>query len=283
MAFHDRRPEAISDEPVEEQEEQEEGTPDVTEEVTAPDETPATPVEGEEEELVDAPVEDVPAAVEQPKPKVISESVETLEAKKQVLLNELLELRREKRAEKGVPFQSHQKESKLFVPEKEENPLEDVSSEDVALIEKVLKAKGYVRQDDLSKKDYSSGIKNFTESWLEKNPEFKPENDPNDENWNKLNAYATKFFNTPSNPKDVLEILDVAKERLFGKSTAQLPTKSLHSVAAKKEKIAISAKPSSGGGSASKASSSERGSIDTSLLQHLQGFTDEELKEIAAS
>jgi len=274
MAFHDRRPGA-NDESVASPEEEEdkieaegEGTQSAEAEESDPGET-VEEVAVTPEEVSDT----VPA----------EESLESLDATRSKLRKDIESLRSERREIRGSSFQQSKKDDPLFVKSPEDDPLKDVATDDVLLIEKVLKAKGYVRKDELSIKDYNVDVKRVTETWLEQNPEFKPENDPDDENWNKLNTYASKFYQKPSDPKDVLEILDASRERLFGKKAPTLPTRSLHSIAAQKEKIAVSAKPSSGGGAGSGArSQSVKPSVNKYLTTHLHGFSDEELQEIAS-
>lgn len=299
MAFHDRRPQLEegvnpNELPEEEAEELEgEGTPTDPAENNDPGEPEEEPEEGEPEDTTAGTEEAEPdAAPPEPLPKkapVITEPIEKLEEKKAKLLEELAALRGEKREFTGTPFQKPSKSPAVFVPKPEVDDLKDVAPGDVDLIEKVLRAKGYVPKEELNRelsvKEHQSGMKTFTEAWLEKNPEFKPGTEEADEAWAKINAYASKFYQIPTDPKDVLEILDASRDRVFGKKSASsLPTKSLHSVAAKREKIAVSAKPSSGGSAGSKANStSGKNTIDPSLMEHLKGFSEEEKAEIASS
>lgn len=301
MAFHDRRPNIDADAGDETPDEQaeEEGTPadpeekndpgeeseEAPEEEAAADDDAAGSEEAEEEDTVEgAPVVETP---KKPSAKAMLEPIESIEATKARLLKEVEDLRIERRGYKEAPFQEQSKDP-LFVKKDDEDLLKDVNAQDVDLIEKVLRAKGYVPKEEINKelsaKEYHTSVKSFTESWLESNPEFKPENDPEDEKWNQINAYATKYFSKPKDPKDVVEILDAARLRLFGKKSSTLPTKSLNLVAAKKEKIAASAKPSSGGSAGSKAApTSTKKGINPDLMPYLQGFDDDELAEISAS
>lgn len=296
MALHDREPQF-----------EDEAAPVAVPE-PAPVSTEPEPVEGESDIIVDArtgvapiteeevpveeaapveeiaPVEEVPVeevVVEPTKPENKIESVEGLEAKKARLLTEIQELRRDRREAKGSTFQKHDQpaETPVFI-KPEEDVLKDTAPEDVALIEKVLKAKGYVRKDELAASTFQEKLSSVELSWLEQNPEFKQENDPEDEKWNQVRSYVSRLGMRPTKPDDVREILDIARERLFGKKTAPLPEKSLHSVAAKKQNIAVGAKTSSGGSSPAKPVSK---SNDISVLKSvLKDFSDEELEELAS-
>jgi hypothetical protein len=273
--------EVVPDEDEDESPEGEEAPADPAEKKdtdSASEEEPVEEKSTEEEVAVDA----TPAAE---KPKVIKESVDSLEATKSRLLEEIKELRGERRTLKGNPFDKKSDDS-IFVknPKAEEDPLTDVNSEDRALIERVvearLKSEGYVKKDELRSMTMKEKIQAQTDAWLATNPEFDKDNDPEDEKWNKINAFVSRMFAPPSRDGDVKVMLDMAKERLFGKKTAILSEKSIKSIAAKKEKIATGVKSASGSGAGSGKESFEK--IDKDLLVHLKGFTEEELKELAS-
>uniref|UniRef100_A0A6H1ZI06 Uncharacterized protein n=1 Tax=viral metagenome TaxID=1070528 RepID=A0A6H1ZI06_9ZZZZ len=260
-----------------------EGTPDDPAKQNDPDgtdEESLDDVSSLEEGAVDAPV------VEAEKPKVIDETEESLQARKASILEEIKNLRGERRQLKGTPFdkkiQSPDEEA-LFIQPKED-PLDNVNPDDRAVIEKVIEARlksgGYVRKDELQTMSLREKVQQNTDAWLSKNEEFSKDNDPDDEKWNKINSYVSKMFAPPSNPDVVSEMLDIARERLFGKKTNPLPQKSIKSVAAKKEKIAAGAKSSSGGGVSQKQSSG--GKISADQLEYLHGFSDEEKNELAS-
>ncbi|MFA5397721.1 MAG: hypothetical protein WC346_17060 [Methanogenium sp.] len=195
------------------------------------------------------------------------------------LLGEVTNLRSERRDLRGGPFHKEKKDE-IFT-KKEDDPLAEIAKEDVAVIEKVLQAKGYVRKDDVEYSSIQKEVDSASLAWVEENKEFSPDNDPNDEKWNRLVSYVKENFAVPRSGKKAQEYLDIARERLFGKKQALLPQKSPNSIAAKKEKIAVSSAKSSGGGtSADTSKTSKNAPIDKGLAVHLQGFSDEEIKEI---
>jgi hypothetical protein len=265
--------------------EEEDDLPDfITPESLEGEGTPADPAENNDpDEEETAPVEAQPEEAEKK-----FESVESLEQRREKLLREITDLRGERRDLKGGPFKSNKDEPLLVTDPAEDDPLKDVNPQDRELIDKVvdfrLKSGGYLKKDELQTMTLKERVQAETESWIKDNSEFSKDNDPDDEKWNQVRSYVQRFFTAPSKPEDVREMLDIAQERLFGKKTAQLPTKSIKSVAAKKEKIAAGAKSSSGGGTSSGGSSKQQASrVDPSLMDHLQGFTDEEKKEFLAS
>jgi hypothetical protein len=264
----------------EESDEAEEGTPAISDATDDPDDEP------EKEEVVDTPKEVVEKKLQpiedlEKTKKDLEEEVANLanDPSRTHLLDDIKELRAVRRVLKGQPFK---KDSPVFVKKEEDaDLLKDVAPDDVSTIEKVLRAKGYVPRSELEKEQsirtYKQQMDDSTSEWLKENPEFDVDHDTDNAKWQKLHDYISENFDAPKNPKASKDLLDIARDRLFGKKSPQLPEKSPHSIAAKKEKIAVSsAKPSSGGtnvsGSPSKLGSSAR--------QHLIGFTDEDLEEM---
>jgi hypothetical protein len=264
----------------EKSDEAEEGTPAISDATDDPDEEP------EKEEIVDTPKEVVEKKLQpiedlEKTKKELEDEVANLanDPSRTNLLDDIKELRTVRRVLKGQPFK---KDSPVFVKKEEDvDLLKDVAPDDVSTIEKVLRAKGYVPRAELEREQsvrtYKQQMDDSTNEWLKENPEFDVDHDTDNTKWQKLHDYLADNFDAPKNPKASKDLLDIARDRLFGKKSPQLPEKSPHSIAAKKEKIAVSsAKPSSGGtnvsGSPSKLGSSAR--------QHLIGFSEEELVEM---
>lgn len=194
---------------------------------------------------------------------VTKEEIDGLLSEKEKLSAQIVELRKERRGVK-----QGEQETPLFVPANEE--LEGVAPEDISLVEKILKAKGYVRKDEIQANSYKENVDIQTETWLEKHPEYKPENDPEDKKWNSLLS-EYNLYKTPSDPKQIQKLLDKAHSSLNPRSV--LPTKNPATIAAAKQKLA--AKGS--GGVGAKTSIKTKGNLD---LSGLQGFTEEELAEL---
>jgi len=190
---------------------------------------------------------------------------EGLQKAKDKLLEDIEALRLEKRALKGEP------EKQVFVDKKEPD-LTDVAPADVELVEKILKAKGYVRKDDFQNLTYSEQIKAEQNSWLEKHPEYLPKNDPGDIRWGELSETFNRYYKMPSNPREMGKILDLIHSQIARPS---LPKKSSAQVAAVKEKLKVTSK-SSGGGAKSSIRKNSSG-VDRSVFKD---FSDEELEEM---
>lgn len=89
----------------------------------------------------------------------------------------------------------------------EVQPIEDlgVDREQVDLIQKIVKNLGFVQQQDLVK----SSVEAQKDAFLETHPEYLPQNDPNNEKWDRLNA-ALADYNWQNQPHRVIEFLEKA-------------------------------------------------------------------------
>jgi len=271
MPTLDMRPSVTPNEGADESEEAKDATNPVEGEETPAESSPAEETETEE---IDAPLEEAPAA-EETQEEAPDPVLTAREAQKAQLLKEIEDLRAERRKERGA--------DPLIVPAKPKEEvvdLADVNENDVKLIEKVLKAKGYVRKDEFDGIASAASRKQTMESekdaWLAKHPEYLPANDPEDKNWNALNATLSAYFKAPDNPKEISRVLDAA-HALNNPNTPTMPVKSKASVDAAKDKISSSSKGTSGG--ASKTTPGSKSKMD---LSGLQGFSDEELAEMQA-
>lgn len=195
------------------------------------------------------------------------QELQALADQKAKLDEDIIALRKERRVLRDQPAEP------LIVAKKETgDELSDVAPEDVNLIEKVLKAKGYVRKDEIQTGTYQEKLHSYKDAWLEQHPEYLPENDPNDEKWNALNKELTTFYKAPENPKDITKILDRVHRELSPKP--QLPTKKIATVDATKEKIKTTSKVAAPSGA--KTAKSDK-AFDRNMYA---GFTEAELREL---
>ncbi len=173
----------------------EEGTEEVKE---SPVEAPIEEVPAEEVKETPSLPEEKPAEAE-PKPQgddvVVKQGLLT---EREKLLQEIAELRKQRR--------DLRKEETQEVITQVADKLDDLNDVDVLNIERVLKAKGYVTKEESQKLHYESVKNDELTKFLDKYPEYKPENDPNDLNWNSLQKEMS-LYKSPSNPKQVAELL----------------------------------------------------------------------------
>ena len=123
-----------------------------------------------------------------------------LQQEKAKLLDELKSLRGTRR---------ELKEQQIVTVQKEMDDIKDVNPQDAELIERVIRSKGYVNKAEASKMYYESVKQQVIAEFLEKYPEYKPENDSQDLNWNSLNRELADY-RMPENPHDIHRVLEKA-------------------------------------------------------------------------
>ena len=162
-------------------------------------ETPATPA------IVEKPAEVATQVVATEQDADATEKQLTgLRAEKAKLLDELKHLRGTKR---------EIKQDQLVVVQKEMDELKDVNPEDSALIERVLRSKGYVSKDEVHKMYYKSVQDQVVAEFCEKYPEYKPENDSENINWNALNRELADY-RMPESPHEIRRVLEKAHKAI---------------------------------------------------------------------
>ena len=156
--------------------------------------------------------------------------------------------------------------------------------EDMATFKEALEVvgeeMGYVKKDDLGATTYQEKASEVLNNFLEKHPEYLPQNDPDSILWNAFKSeYA--MYRPTQNPRDLAKILDKVHREVYGiKPAAALDKK----VAAKKNVQVAShsgasrPSPQREGVKRAVASSKEQG-LRTDMLK---GFSDEELEELGA-
>lgn len=215
-----------------------------------------------------APVEPSPEGPETPAdplpanvPDPLEKQVTALATEREKLLNEIKSLRGQKR---------EIKQDQINTVSQQIDDLKDVNPDDVSVIEKVLRSKGYVRQDEVQKMYYESAKNDSLEKFLDKYPEYKPENDPNDINWSALQR-ELGYYRMPDDPKKVIDVLERAHKTL-------VPAKPDTTVQARRQQVAV-AGHGSGGVQRSAPIQTGRGLSEAQKTELLRGgWTQEEIK-----
>lgn len=234
---------------------------------------------GEAEETPDEVIEVEPKAQAEVIPEpVVEDSVVDEEVEKKQKAVHALTLEEKRLREKIVALHAERRKAsdpvfkapEVFVNTKPE-VLADVADSDVELIEKVLRAKGYVKKDELQSMTHAEKLETYKDSWLKEHPEYLPANDPDDVKWGAL-TQEINYYRQPSKPEDVIVLLNKAHAALNPHS---LPVKNQAQMQAAKEKLNSSSKGA--GGTSSKSTPSVAKAVDQSLFK---GFTAEELAEM---
>lgn len=173
--------------------------------------------EGQQEEVVE-PTQEAPAtetsepsAEEEPEqqaesPELVAQDDEK-EKELEGLRNEKVKLIQEVQALRGQ--KRDLKKEELITVSKQIDDLEGIHPDDQTLIEKVLRAKGYMTKAEAEKMSYDSVKNQKLNDFLSKYPEYKPENDPQDVNWNTLQR-EFGLYRLPDDPNKLTEILERA-------------------------------------------------------------------------
>lgn len=194
----------------------------------------------------------------------VAKQIQGLSEQRETLLREIQELRGARREIK--------KEKLLEVETQLSEELTDIAPEDVAVIEKVLKAKGYVTKEEAKNLTYEDIKTQEVNKFLEKYPEYKPENDPNDLKWNSLNKIVSNF-KRPNDARQIGQLLEMARrlsspqQQTSGRDIGQLK-KQMQSTAL-------------GSGGVQRSSNPSSLSDEQMQIYRNGGWTEEEIREIA--
>lgn len=185
-----------------------------------------------------------------------------LRNEREKLLHEVTELKGKRR---------EIKQEELIKVQEKIDELADVNPDDVSLINRVLRAKGFITKEEASRMWYDS-VKNDTlAKFLDRYPEYKPENDTNDIHWGSLQREMS-LYRMPDDPHKIIDILERAHKNLGGTTpTIERTTQ------ARKRQIEVA---SVGSGGITRSSSSK--SLDPShrLMLEQGGWTKEEITRI---
>ena len=152
--------------------------------------------------------------------------------------------------------------------------LKDLHVEDVAVIDRVLKAKGYLSKEEFNKQLYNDVKQEELSKFLDKYPEYKPENDANDTKWNSFQS-ELKFYRMPESPRDLAKIFERVHKSIlvpFSERTTAMD--------AQRRQIQNASLGSGGKGGSQRSPS--LGSFNSDKVYALRsgGFTDEEIVNI---
>ena len=190
----------------------------------------------------------------------LTKQIQGLQDERVKLLKEIQDLRGQRR---------ELKRDELSRVEERIDDLQDVSPEDVKVIDKVIRSKGYLTREESQKMFYESVKQEEVDKFLEKFPEYKPENDPNDINWNALQREFS-IFRAPDNPRLIGDRLERAH-----KSVARVTPD--RNVEAKRQQIRTA---SVGSGGVQRSSSHKSLDPDKRAMLDRGGWSQEEIKRI---
>lgn len=205
-----------------------------------------------------------PPAEDQPVEQIhddtdLHKQLQSLQEERTKLLKDIVDLRGQRR---------DLKQQELVKVQETINELEDVNPDDVVLIEKVLRQKGYITKEESNKMFYKAVEQEELAKFFTKYPEYKPENDKEDLNWGSLQKELT-YYRMPDNPHLIGEVLERAHRGIVKTSDRTVP--------AKKRQIELA-----GVGAGGSQRSSSGKSLDPRYRDELSrgGWSEEEIKDI---
>ncbi len=194
----------------------------------------------------------------------VQKQVLGLEQEKQKLLEEITSLRGERRELKQVQID---KVDSQLIQTKDEYA--DLYPEDVKTFERLARSRGLVSKEEVKKMVYDTVKQQVLDDFLTKYPEFKPENDPNDKNWNRLQQELA-FYKMPDNPKLVATLLEKARKQV-------VPTQGEPNTLEAQRRIKTA---SMGQGGVQRSSSKSTLAPEQKESYRRGGWTEEEIKDI---
>ena len=197
----------------------------------------------------------------EPDNQVLETQINSLQEERVKLLKEISELRGQRR---------EIKQEQLGRVEQQIDDLKDVHPEDAQLIERVLRSKGYISKTEAQGMFFESVKQEKLEAFLNKYPEYKPENDPTDANWSALQK-EIGFYKMPSDPHLISEVLERAHRNVI-----RVPSDL--TVPAKQRQVAV-ASVGAGGGQRS-SSSNKQFTPEQRQAFRSGGWSDEEISSM---
>lgn len=241
-----------------------EGEEEVKQAPSAPETETPTELPAEEQPAEAAPEKSEEESAAAPVEQSAVKQVQGLQEERAKLLAEIQQLRGQRR---------ELKKEELLVVNKQIEELTDVNPDDVKLIDKVLRAKGYLTKEESNKMHYDAVKQEQVDAFLEKYPEYKPENDPHDLNWSALQR-ELGFYRMPDDARKVGDVL-LRAHRAIAKPAP--PT----SVPAKQHQARVASVGS--GGTQRQQSSTVRMDEQKRAMLLNGGWTEEEIQKIESN
>lgn len=176
--------------------------------VKVPEEKEKETPEPPEEKPASEPSEDIAP------PNELELQVQKLQEERTKLLKEIKELRGSKR---------EIKQQKLDEVQQHIDDLKDVHPEDAQLIDRVMRAKGYVTKEEANRMFYENVKQEELDKFLNKYPEYKPENDPDNIHWGSFERQIEKEkelgYSLPKNPHLIAPFLERVHQQISSKGS----------------------------------------------------------------
>lgn len=148
--------------------------------------------------------------------------------------------------------------------------------EEIKALQEVAEALGFVKADQLQTKTYGDKGQEYLDSFLDKHPEYSPENDTDGKLWD---AFKGEFgiYKQPSDPRDFPRIFNKVHAAVFGLQ----PQGAGGKTAAATEKVTVASRGSAAAPSNTARPAARAAAAPAGLRKDmLKGFTAEEMEEM---
>ena len=197
--------------------------------------------------------------------ETIGKELEGLLGERDNILEEIKTLRGERR---------QLKEEDLKKVETDISAIEGVNPEDLKILDQYAKSRGLISRTDYLKEINQQKLNEF----LDKYPEYKPENDKDDKNWVALKG-KLDLLREAKNPAQLVENLELARQML----SSTLPRSDRAAIEAKLQQLrsgSVGSKGKTGSSVSSRTKSSGASRDVREEALRRGGFSDEEIDDI---
>lgn len=177
---------------------------------------------------------------------------------------------REKLADSKSQVERRDISDQITQAKQEIDELQDLNPEDVSVVDRILRSKGYITKAEANTMFYESVKHETILSFLELHPEYKPENDPGDVRWKALQQEVS-LYKMPEDPKLIQTLLERSHKVISSKTSSDRETP------VKKQQLKTA---SVGAGGTQRSSSTTRLSEAQKALLLDGGWTSEDIAKI---
>lgn len=177
----------------------------------------------------------------------------------------------------GTPRKEMSPEQKAVLDKYEKDPKDKAAIQALREVFPALAAElGFVRADELAQDEFKRDASSKLDGFLEKHPEYLPENDPGNVLWDRFRStYA--MYRPPTTAKDMEKLLDRVHREVFG---IQAPG-ALPKDAAAQRKVDIASHAGAPASPAAPRAATPRAAASPGVrFDMLKGFKPEEIEEM---
>lgn len=184
--------------------------------------------------------------------KDLGKDVSDLDAEIDRRRQKISELRGQRRDKKNILKTIDDK-----IPESKDDDLSDIDPDSLQIIERVIKAKGYVSKDELGNITFEQHQKNAEKDFFAAHPEYLPANDADDALYTALTEELA-LYAKPKDPAQIAVIYSKAHKAVLDRFPDRFKVKPKINIADQKKNLVRNKGAGTGGGNSSGGGSSSK-------------------------